>query len=112
MPHTLVEAFSATLEETVLADLLLHIIDVSNEQYEQQIEQVNQVLASIHADNIPQLLIYNKSDLLPAGFASKTPLRDLNHTISALYLSAQTGEGLENLRQALIEYFPTPENKT
>ena len=111
LPHALVEAFAATLEETVLADLLLHVIDASSDQYEQHIEQVNQVLTSIHADEIPQLLIYNKSDLLPPELVPKAPLRDLNHTISALFLSAQTGEGLDNLRQALIEYFPTPEKK-
>ena len=63
LPHTLVAAFRATLEETVHADLLLHVVDASSEDREAQIVAVNEVLAEIGADSIPQVLVLNKIDL-------------------------------------------------
>lgn len=103
LPHTLVSAFSATLEETTLADCLLHIVDVSNPEYERHIQDVNTVLAEIGADTLPQLLILNKIDLLPElerkeGLYCNT----LGETV-AIRLSAQSGAGLDALRKALVE---------
>ena len=64
LPHQLVEAFHATLEEVSGADLLLHVVDVSDENFEARIEQVRGVLGQIGADGIPELLVFNKIDLL------------------------------------------------
>ena len=100
LPHTLVEAFRATLEETVHADLLLHIVDASSSVRDQQIAEVNKVLAEIGADAIPQILVWNKIDLtgLEPGVE-----RDDCGNISRVRLSAKTGAGLDLLRAALIE---------
>jgi len=105
LPHQLVAAFRATLEETVHADLLLHVVDSANDQRDRQIEDVNKVLAEIDADGIPQLLILNKTDLkgLPAGVE-----RDENGQLNAVRVSALTGEGLDALRAALVELAPAP----
>ena len=65
LPHGLVNAFAATLQEAAEADLLLHVVDCSNEAYPEQIEQVQKVLAEIGAEGIPQLLVFNKLDALP-----------------------------------------------
>ena len=70
LPHSLVAAFRATLEETVHADLLLHVVDSANDQRDRQIEDVNKVLAEISADGIPQLLVLNKTDLRACRAAS------------------------------------------
>ena len=59
LPHKLVSAFAATLEETALADVLLHVVDASDPEYERKIQDVNHVLREIKADKIPQLVIYN-----------------------------------------------------
>ena len=106
LPHGLVDAFQATLQEAIDADLLLHVVDASNPAYVQQIEEVMAVLAEIGADKIPQLLIFNKLDLIPAELK---PLRvedtyDL-HGIQTprLYLSARENVGLPLLRQYLSQ---------
>ncbi|MGA8056080.1 MAG: GTPase HflX [Burkholderiales bacterium] len=100
LPHTLVEAFRATLEETVHADLLLHIVDASSSVRDQQVAEVNKVLEEIGADAIPQILVWNKIDL-----ASLEPgiERDDCGNIFRVRLSAKTGAGLDDLRQAVIE---------
>lgn len=105
LPHSLVAAFRATLEETVHADLLLHVVDSANDQRDRQIEDVNKVLAEISADGIPQLLVLNKTDLkgLPGGIE-----RDENGNLHAVRVSALTGEGLDALRTALVELAPAP----
>jgi GTP-binding protein HflX len=100
LPHTLVAAFQATLEETIHADLLLHVVDASSEDRDAQIGAVNQVLAEIGADAIPQVLVLNKID--------RTPLpprveRDEYGRISRIWTSAQTGQGVEFIRLALEE---------
>jgi GTP-binding protein HflX len=100
LPHTLVAAFRATLEETARADLLLHVVDASSSTRDQQIEQVNAVLAEIGASAIPQLLVLNKIDL--NGFEPGID-RDECGTIARVRLSAHTGAGLDALRQALVE---------
>jgi len=100
LPHTLVAAFRATLEETVQADFLLHVVDSANPARERQIEEVNLVLHEIGADEIPQLLVWNKTDLkgLPPAIE-----RDANGVAIGVRVSALTGEGLELLRVALAE---------
>lgn len=100
LPHTLVDAFRATLEEAAQADILLHVIDAHSEERDRQQDEVNKVLAEIGAAQIPQIRVWNKIDLagLPAGVE-----RDEYGRISRVSLSALTGEGLDFLRQALAE---------
>ena len=103
LPHTLVAAFRATLEETVRADILLHVIDASNPARDEQVDEVNKILKEIGADTIPQVLILNKIDLIDLGTTSKGCIRDEYDRISRIRLSAKTGEGIELVRQALTE---------
>lgn len=103
LPHKLVSAFSATLEETALADVLLHVVDASNPEYERQQEDVNTVLAEIGADKIPQLLVYNKIDLLPPNERSAGVLRDVTGKPVAVNISVAENLGLEALREAMAE---------
>ncbi|MBP6491124.1 MAG: GTPase HflX [Thauera sp.] len=100
LPHGLVAAFQATLEETAQADLLLHVVDSASEDRDAQIEAVNQVLAEIGAADVPQILVWNKIDLTRAAAAVE---RGDCGTIRRIFLSARTGEGLELLRDALAE---------
>jgi GTP-binding protein HflX len=102
LPHDLVAAFRATLEETRKADLLLHVIDVQDTDRRARIEQVNAVLAEIDADAIPQLCVYNKIDL--SGDEPRFE-RNADGRIDRVWLSARTGEGLDLLAQALSEHF-------
>ena len=101
LPHTLVAAFRATLEETIHADLLLHVVDASSDDREAQIAAVNEVLKEIGADAIPQILVMNKID--------RTPLpprveRDEYGRIFRIWASARTGEGVDSIRLALEEF--------
>jgi GTP-binding protein HflX len=93
LPHGLVEAFKATLEEVVQADLLVHVVDISHSQAAEQIDAVNDVLLEIGAANKPVLMVFNKLDQLPGGIPpvmrEKYP-----HAVS---ISAKTGEGIEPL---------------
>ena len=98
LPHTLVAAFRATLEETVRADLLLHVVDASSPDREAQIEAVNTVLKEIGADNIPQILVYNKIDLTVYEPQIE---RDEYGKIRRVWISAGTGQGLDLLRNTL-----------
>jgi GTPase len=100
LPHTLVAAFHATLEETVRADLLLHVVDASSPNRDQQVEEVNAVLKEIRAEGMPQILVLNKTDL--AGLPVEVR-RDPCGRISHVRLSAMTGEGVDMLRSALAE---------
>ena len=100
LPHTLVAAFRATLEETVHADLLLHVVDASSPARDQQIDEVNKVLEEIGAQSIRQLLVWNKIDLNGVGPGID---RDDCGRIARVRLSARTGAGLDALRQALAE---------
>ena len=99
LPHRLVEAFKATLEEAAHADLLLHVIDAAAEERTRNIEQVQAVLDEIGAGNLPQLKIYNKLDLLPEQQARID--YDEHGRPLAIWLSAQTGVGVSLLQQAL-----------
>ena len=98
LPHSLVEAFKATLEQTVHADLLLHVIDANHAARHAQIAAVQQVLAEIDADAIPQLLVFNKCDLagLPAAV-----LPGSDGKIQRVFISAAHGAGLDLLRDAI-----------
>jgi GTP-binding protein HflX len=100
LPHDLVAAFRATLEATAEADLLLHVIDSASPGRERQIEAVDKVLHEIGADAVPQLRVYNKLDL--TGVAPGVG-RDEYGRLQSVYISAQTGAGLELLREALSE---------
>jgi GTPase len=100
LPHDLVAAFRATLEATAEADLLLHVIDSASPARERQIEAVDKVLKEIGADAVPQLRVYNKLDL--TGVAPGVG-RDEYGKLQSVYVSAQTGAGLELLREALSE---------
>ena len=101
LPHTLVEAFRATLEETVRADVLLHVVDAASEDREAQIAAVNQVLAEIGAESVPQVMVMNKIDRrsLPSRVE-----RDEYDRISRVWASAQSGDGVDLVRQALDEF--------
>ena len=106
LPHDLVVAFRATLSEAAEADLLLHVIDASNPQRDEQIDAVNQVLDEIGAGERPQLRVLNKIDqtALAPGIE-----RDGCGRIRTVRLSALTGEGCAGLREALAEIFPLPD---
>ena len=101
LPHQLVEAFRATLEETASADLLLHVIDCAHESHEDYIEEVNDVLEEIGADSVFQLKVFNKIDLLDA-FDPRIEYGE-NGGPEKVWISAQKGLGLELLLEAISE---------
>jgi GTP-binding protein HflX len=101
LPHTLVAAFRATLEETARADLLVHVVDASSISRDAQIAAVNEVLSEIGAEGIPQLLVYNKIDLTRIRARIE---RDEYGRIARAWISAKSGEGLSLVRLALQEY--------
>ena len=103
LPHKLVSAFSATLEETALADVLLHVVDASNPDFERQMDDVNVVLEEIGADEVPQLVVYNKIDLLPEGVRGAGVLRDNSGRAVGVNISVAKSLGLDALREAMIE---------
>ena len=104
LPHGLIDAFQATLQEAVDADLLLHVVDAASEHFLEQIAEVQRVLTEIGADGIPQVLVFNKLDALEIG---RRPLQlqdsfDLAGTQTPrVFLSAMRGEGLAGLREQL-----------
>ena len=93
LPHQLVEAFKATLEELEYADLLLHVIDLSNPLWPQQAQVVDSLIHELNADLIPCLRVYNKCDL---AFAGQMPREE-----DSVSISAKTGEGVDRLLQAI-----------
>lgn len=103
LPHDLVAAFRATLLETQEASLLLHVIDMNNASLQDHVTQVNAVLEEIGANNIPQLEIYNKIDLVPGAHPHLE--YDSEKIPAKVWISSQTGEGIDLLRQALAEIF-------
>jgi GTPase len=105
LPHTLVAAFRATLEETIHADLLLHVVDASGTDRAAQIAAVNQVLAEIGAEALPQVLVMNKIDR--TRFRPRVERDDCGR-ISRVWVSAATGEGVELVRLALEEHAGAP----
>lgn len=104
LPHDLVESFSSTLEETRSAALLLHIVDAGSSEREQLLEHVNEVLHKIGADEVPQVIVCTKIDQTDGRQARID--RDEDGRIWRVWLSAQTGVGIDLLRQVLLENFP------
>ncbi len=106
LPHTLVSAFQATLEETVEADLLLHVVDASDANYELQIKAVMEVLREIGAQDKPSVFVFNKVDKLPEeerdnAYVSARMLQDRNGVV----ISAKDEEGLQRLREKIKAFF-------
>ena len=99
LPHELVAAFRATLQETVEADLLLHVVDCADPERRARIDQVHEVLARIGAGAVPRLMVYNKIDCLGR---SPGVDRDAQGVVRRVWVSAATGAGLEALSQALL----------
>lgn len=98
LSHSLIEAFKATLESTIQADLLLHVVDVSSADRHSQIREVNRVLVEIQASEIPQIVVWNKIDV--CGREPEVTYGD-NGKILAVSVSAKCGDGLDELRSAL-----------
>ena len=106
LPHGLVDAFAATLQEAVDADLLLHVVDASNPAHPEQIASVTGVLKDIGADQIPQILVFNKLDAMdPATVpALLVDLMELDgQSVPRIYVSARSGQGFPELRGMLAE---------
>ena len=106
LPHGLVKAFQATLQEAIDADLLLHVVDASNEAFPEQMQQVRQVLQEIGADRIPQVLVFNKVDALPEQRRPEV-VQDWyeveGQQVPRIFVSAATHQGLDVLRQHLAQ---------
>jgi len=102
LPHDLVAAFRSTLEETRQADLLLHIVDAHNENYAEQMAEVNAVLKEIGAEDVPQIEVFNKLDLMEHNKPRVD--RDENGAVRRVWLSAAGGEGVGLLMSALAEH--------
>jgi GTP-binding protein HflX len=106
LPHGLIDAFKATLQEAVDADLLLHVVDASNPHHPEQMAEVQAVLRDIDAGEVPQLLVFNKLDALES---TQRPLHlqdeiDIDGVqVSRVFLSAHTAEGLPALRAELAQ---------
>lgn len=100
LPHQLIEAFKSTLDEAVQADLILHVVDASNPARQAQMDEVEKVFKEIGALDIPQIVVFNKIDLV-----DREPFitEDENGQVKAVALSAKTGEGIELLKQAVAE---------
>ena len=120
LPHGLIDAFAATLQEAADADLLLHVVDGGNPDYLEQIEQVQRVLAEIGAADVPQLLVFNKLDTiekisLPLHlhdmFALKDAFDGVTRSVKRVFVSAQTGEGVGVLRELLAAHASLPAPK-
>jgi GTP-binding protein HflX len=107
LPLTLIAAFRATLEESVQADLLLHVVDAASPQRDEQIAEVDKVLVDIGAADIPRILVYNKIDLM--GLEPRVE-SDPHGTICRVFLSAQQRLGLDGLRGAISQFALNLEN--
>ena len=106
LPHTLVDAFEATLQEAAQADLLLHVVDAANPDFPEQMAQVQAVLADIGAADVPQLLVFNKMDALPAERLPQRLQDDYEvdgRPVPRIFVSAANGAGLSALREALSQ---------
>lgn len=105
LPHGLIDAFQATLQEAAEADLLLHVVDAANPGFPEQMADVQRVLREIDADRVPQVLVFNKIDALPVG---QRPLHRVDHfdvdgvPVVRVFVSAASGEGLRDLREQLV----------
>ncbi|MDT8991716.1 GTPase HflX [Curvibacter sp. APW13] len=111
LPHGLVDAFQATLQEAISADLLLHVVDAANEEFPLQIAQVQQVLKEIGADQIPQVLVFNKVDAIPMDRQPQAMLDSFELEgvqVPRVFVSARSHEGLSALRELLAQYAQVP----
>lgn len=106
LPHELVAAFSATLEETACADLLLHVIDVAEQDHSERETVVEEVLQEINADAVPTIRVYNKIDL-----RGDQPhiLYNEHGKADTVFVSALTGAGIEALKQVIVDFFKSDE---
>ncbi|HEY6898340.1 MAG TPA: GTPase HflX [Rhodocyclaceae bacterium] len=104
LPHSLVAAFHATLEETARADLLLHVVDSASPDRQQQMHAVNSVLHEIGAGEVPQILVWNKIDVTAADPAIEREGEDGHGKICRVRLSAKSGAGLDLLRETLADF--------
>lgn len=102
LPHMLVDAFRATLEEVEEADLLIHVVDVASEDIIEQMDSVQTVLEELKAANKKQIIVYNKADLLPDQASFMPP----NTEHPWVLVSATTGVGMETLAQLMMEHLP------
>ena len=102
LPHELIESFKATLDEVKEADLLIHIIDVDQEQRQQRIDEVNQVISVIGASHVAQIEVYNKIDMHSAQ-KRRIEISE-NNKITRIWLSSRTGEGVDLLLEAMNRY--------
>jgi GTP-binding protein HflX len=116
LPHGLIDAFEATLQEAADADLLLHVVDGSNPDFLEQIEQVQRVLGEIGADQVPQVLVFNKLDALEKArwplhmvdmYEVNDPDSETARRLERVFVSARTGEGLPHLREMLARHAGT-----
>jgi GTPase len=113
LPHDLINAFHATLQETREADLLLHIIDASSDERDDNIHQVEHVVKQVDAEQVPQILVYNKIDLLNTNCDTELPQnnfepridRDESGNAVRVWLSAKNNLGLDLLTQVIREFF-------
>ncbi|BDU11050.1 GTPase HflX [Aurantimicrobium sp. INA4] len=105
LPHQLVEAFRSTIEEVADADLIIHVVDASHPDPASQIRTVREVIGEADASDIPEQIVFNKSDLIDDN--TRLLLRGLEP--SALFASARTGEGIEDVLQVIADRIPTPD---
>jgi GTP-binding protein HflX len=107
LPHKLVDAFRATLQEAADADLLLHVVDAASPQAAEQIDEVERVLADIGAERIPQLLVFNKLDLMAQDRRPRALVDAIERTpgerTPRVFVSARDGTGLDALRQLIAQ---------
>lgn len=107
LPHQLIDSFKATLDETLSADLLLHVVDASSLVFMDQIHEVNKVLKEIGANLVRQLLVFNKIDLVPDLLFRDSVDYDQNQNSHRVFVSAKTGDGIESLRTVLTQIVST-----
>jgi GTP-binding protein HflX len=107
LPHKLVEAFEATLQEAADADLLLHVVDAASPVLQEQMLEVDRVLAEIGAADVPQVLVYNKMDALPESQQPRQPVDALERVPGVrtprVFVSALQGQGLDALRELIAQ---------
>lgn len=113
LPHKLVEAFRATLQEAAEADLLLHVVDAASPVLDEQMAEVERVLAEIGAADIPQILVYNKLDMLEDSQRPRAAVDWLERPgagprVPRVFVSALSGEGLDRLREQIVQAMQTP----
>jgi GTP-binding protein HflX len=106
LPPTLLDAFRSTLDETVEADLLLHVIDAADEHYEDKIVEVKDILASIGADQIPSIFVFNKMDAAPK--LKRKTLRETYEEHDPQFVSCVTGKGLPELTERIEQRLARP----